>query len=193
MPKVVDAENQRAQIRAAARQVFARRGVRGTGLAHVAEAAGMVRSNLYHYYSDKDALLGDMVREMLAQERLLFRSCLEFDAPPVERLENLARSCAALFPEWAAFGRAIMDLRLEDAKLLRKFFREIRRDLAAVISEGQSDGSIARTPEAAAMSSILIGAIDGLLLQYFVDSRALPEPDDLAGALVEVTRRMLAP
>ncbi|HIE60581.1 MAG TPA: TetR family transcriptional regulator, partial [Microbacterium sp.] len=41
MPKIVDAEVQRDEIRDAARRVFAERGVRGTGLAPVAAAAGM--------------------------------------------------------------------------------------------------------------------------------------------------------
>ncbi|NNL67364.1 MAG: TetR family transcriptional regulator, partial [Myxococcales bacterium] len=38
MPKQVDAVEQRRTIRRAARRVFARRGVHGTGLAHVATA-----------------------------------------------------------------------------------------------------------------------------------------------------------
>jgi AcrR family transcriptional regulator len=192
MPKVVDATSQREEIRAAARRVFARRGIRGTGLVHVARAAGMARSSLYHYYPDKDALLADMVGEMLDQERALFRHCLRSEGSPLERLEGLARACAVLFPEWAAFGRVIMDLRLENARGMRGFFRAIRRDVAAVIAEGQADGSLASSPAAEVQASILIGAIDGLLLQYFIDPRALPAPDDLARALADVTRRMLS-
>jgi AcrR family transcriptional regulator len=192
VPKIVDATSQREDIRSAARRVFAERGVRGTGLAHVAVAAGMGRSSLYHYYPDKNALLNEMVGEMLEQERKLFRSCLASEGAPIERLEGLARACAALFPAWAEFGRVFMDLRLEDAREMSDFFREIRSDMAAVIAEGQADGSIARSPDAAVQSSILIGAIDGLLLQYFIDSAALPAPDDLAAALVEVTRRMIS-
>jgi AcrR family transcriptional regulator len=193
VPKIVDATSQRDDIRNAARRVFAERGVRGTGLAHVAEAVGMGRSSLYHYYPDKDALLADMVGEMLRQERALFQSCLRGTGTPIERLERLARGCAALFPEWAAFGRVLMDLRLEDAAEMGGFFRAIRCDMAAVIAQGQADGSIAPTPDAEIQSSILIGAIDGLLLQYFIDADALPDPGDLAEALVEVTRRMVSP
>jgi len=192
MPKVVDATSLREEIRAAARQVFAERGVRGTGLAHVAEAAGMGRSSLYHYYPDKNALLADMVDEMLDGEQELFHLCLHADGTPIERLAGLARACALLFPEWAALGRGLMDLRLEDAKGMRGFFRAIRREMAAVIAEGQADGSIAASPSAELQSSILIGALDGLLLQYFVDARAFPSTDDLAEALVEVTHRMVS-
>ncbi len=192
MPKVVNATSQREEIRAAARRVFAQRGVRGTGLAHVAKAAGMGRSSLYHYYPDKGALLADMAEEMLDQEQQLFRACLRREGSPIERLEGLARECAVLFPEWAALGRGLMDLRLEDAKGMRGFFRTIRRDTADVIAEGQANGSIAASPSAELQSSILIGALDGLMLQYFIDARAFSSADDLAEALVEVTRRMMS-
>lgn len=192
MPKVVDAASQREEIRAAARDVFARRGVRGTGLAHVAAAAGMGRSSLYHYYPDKDALLADMVAEMLDQERQLFRVFLRAEGTPIERLAGVARACASLLPAWSAFGRAMMDLRLEDAKGLRGFFRTIRLDVASVVAEGQADGSIASSPSAELQASVLIASIDGLLLQYVVDARALPNADDLAEALVEITERMLS-
>lgn len=193
MPKIVDPVIQREEIRACAQRVFAERGVRGTGLAHVAEAAGMGRSSLYHYYPDKEALLAEMVGEMLAQEESLFRACLEGEGPPLERIERLARACAGLFPEWATFGRLFLELRLEDAREMGGFFRTVRELLASAIREGQAAGSVAAEPDALVQASTLIGAIDGLLLQYFVDEDALPDPETLAAALVTLTRRMLSP
>jgi len=192
VPKVVDPTMQREEIREAARRVFAERGVRGTGLAHVAEAAGMGRSSLYHYYADKNALLADMVSEMLEQEQQLFHACLSAQGTPIERLETLAHACASLFPQWAAFGRLFMDLRLEDARELGGFFRAIRADLAQVIEQGQADGSMAATPSAEVQASVLIGAIDGLLLQFFIDEHALPSAEALARDLVEMMNRMVA-
>lgn len=190
MPKIVDAESQRDEIRDAARKVFAERGVRGTGLTHVADSIGMGRSSLYHYYPDKESLLADMLREMLQQERALFRACLK-EGTPLARLERLARACGALFPEWAEFGKLILDLRLEDTKPLRSFFRGLRRDLAAVITEGQRDGSFAPELRPETCASILIGAMDGLLLQYFVDPKAFSEPSEVAEALCAATRRIV--
>ncbi len=191
MPKIVDPASQRDEIRSAARRVFAERGVRGTGLTHVARAAGMGRSSLYHYYPDKGALLSDMVSEMLEQEEQLFSACLAGEGTPGARIEQLAHACAALFPEWASFGRVFMDLRLEDAREMGSFFHAIRSELAAVIAEGQRGGTIAQEPAAEVQASILIAAIDGLLLQYFIDEAALPDPEALASDLVVVTRRML--
>ncbi|TDJ05786.1 MAG: TetR/AcrR family transcriptional regulator [Deltaproteobacteria bacterium] len=74
MPKIVAAAAQRRQIRLAARRVFARRGVARTGLAQVAERAGMGRSTLYHYYPDKAALVRDLARDLLQEEAELFNA-----------------------------------------------------------------------------------------------------------------------
>jgi len=191
MPRVVDAQLQRGEIRAAARRVFAERGVRGTGLTHVADAVGMARSSLYHYYPDKETLLADLVGEMLGKEGQLFRACLRGDGDPLARLERLARACAALFPEWAAFGRMILDLRLEHASFLERYFRELRAELAAVIDEGQRAGRFLPEPPAPVSASVLMAAIDGLLLQYFVDEQALPGAEELAEALCLTVRRVL--
>ena len=192
MPKLVDARAQRKEIRAAARRVFARRGVRGTGLTHVADAVGMGRSSLYHYYPDKESLLADMVRELLEEEKRLFQRCLRAEGSAIERLQRLARACAALFPEWASFGRMILDLRLEETKQLRSYFRDFRGEMARVIEAGQADGSIAKQCDANVLAPVLIGAIDGLLLQYFVDPKALPSPDALAETLADLTHKMVA-
>ena len=72
MPKLVDSVEQRREIRSAARRVFARRGVAGTGLTHVAQAAGMGRSSLYHYYPDKAALMRDLLCEVMGEEESFF-------------------------------------------------------------------------------------------------------------------------
>ncbi|MEN8184092.1 MAG: TetR/AcrR family transcriptional regulator [Myxococcota bacterium] len=193
MPKVVDAQAQRRQIRSAAQHVFSRRGVSGTGLTHVAEAVGMGRSSLYHYYPDKASLVRDLVRDLLVDEERVFRAALQADVGALERIERLAGRLAEMFEEWSRAGRMIFDLRASDARLFRPFFKRVRRELAAVIAEGQASGEVdpGLQPELAAAT--LIGAVDGLLLQRLVDPRAFPDVAALRGELVRLARRSLAP
>lgn len=193
MPKVVDAVEQRREIRRAARGVFARHGVTGTGLARVADAAGMGRSSLYHYYGDKAALVRDLVRDLLAEELALFESALEREAPALERIEALAAAMPDLFDQWALLGRLILELRSRDSRLFRPYFRRLRETLARVIAEGQEQGEISPAVDPEIAASVWIGAIDGLLLQYLVDPAAFDDPDTLRRQLVVLLRRMLAP
>lgn len=192
MPKQVDASAQREEIRRAARRVFAHKGIPGTGLAHVARAAGMGRSSLYHYYADKDALLHDLVAEALAGERALFHACLAGPDPVALRVQRLVDGCVALFDDWASLGRLFIDLRMRDGVRFRSFFREIRDELAGVLREGQARGEVAADADPLLTAATLIGAIDGLLIQHFLDPGAF-DADALRRELGRIARRAVAP
>lgn len=193
MPKIVDAGEQRAAIRSAARRVFARNGVATTGLGRVAEAAGMGRSSLYHYYPDKASLLRDLLREALEQEAALFAATLAGDDAPLERVARTARALALTFDDWGAVARALFDLRLRDSRQFRPFFRHVRDLLCEVVVEGQADGSIDATLAPPACAAIIIGAIDGLLFQRIVDPQQLRDCAALAEELERCVRKALAP
>lgn len=192
MPKVVDASEQRREIRRAARGVFARHGVSGTGLARVADAAGMGRSSLYHYYGDKASLVRDLVRDLLSDEQSLFEAALAREGPALARIEAIAAAMPELFDQWSLLGRLMLELRSSDTQLFRSYFRRLRRTLARVIEEGQQSGEIAPSVDAEIAASVWIGAVDGLLLQYLVDRSAFDDPDALRRQLVVLLRRMLA-
>lgn len=191
MPKIVDASEQRAQIRSAARRVYSRRGPSGLGLAKVAKEAGISRSNLYHYYEDKAALLQDLARELLEEEEALFRQALLSDGNVVERIERLADRIVERFSEWARVGGALLRIWLEDQRRVRRLFRDLRRDLAEVLRQGQALGEIDDRIPAEATATLLIGMIDGLVIQVFLDAGALPPPDQMRDALIGVFERVL--
>lgn len=193
MPKRVDSVAQRREIRDAARRVFARRGIAGTGLVQVAEAAGMGRSSLYHYYPGKDALVRDLARDLLAEEERLFAEVAAAEGRPLDRIAGLAAGLVGLFREWAAVGRVLLELRSSDTRRFRGFFRRIRANLARVVAEGQRRGEIASDLDPELAAATVIGAIDGLLLQHYVDPRAFGDLGALAAALERDVRRMLAP
>jgi len=193
MPKIVDAVAQRSAIRRAARRVFSQRGVAGTGLAHVAREARIGRSTIYHYYRDKTALTRDMIRELLAEEEALFSAAARGTGTPLHRLEQLTMALTGLFEGWASLERMLLDLRLRDATLFRPFFRNIRRDLAGLIAEGQRKGQIDRGLDPLFTAATIIGAVDGLLLQFLVDPRAIPDAGALGDSLLQIFRKAVRP
>jgi len=184
MPKVVDAAAQRREILDAALEVFAERGLKGTGLSHVAEAAGIGRSSIYHYYPDKAALVRDLLDAMLAEEEALFSKMLAAEDAPLPRIEAFLRQQIALFDAWCDVAPLIFDLRASHARLLRPFFRRIRGTLAAVIEQGQASRAIDAELDPTLAAASIIGAIDGLLLQHYVDRRAFGNRTHLADAFV---------
>jgi AcrR family transcriptional regulator len=193
MPKVVDGAAQRSQIRQAARRAFAARGIAGTGLAHVAEEAGMGRSSLYHYYRDKRSLVSDLLRDLLRDEEALFKAALHAEGSPRERIESLTRALPGVFEDWSQLGTMIFDLWSRDAESFRPWFEQMRRDLAALVREGQAAGEIDASLDPTLTAGVVIGAIDGLLLQHLIDPDAFPSFEAMGEALSQLVRRALSP
>lgn len=193
MPKVVDHESLRRQIRTAALEVFATRGVKGTGLAHVAEAMGVGRSSLYHYYPDKTTLVTDIAGDLLAREAEMFHAAATDSGPVLERLNTLITRLASVLDEWAAVGPAVLDLRSVSSVQFRRFYRRIRQDLAALIAEGQHARQFGTHLSPDHASSLVIAIVDGLLLQHMADRRAIPRGQRLVRLLTWSIRRLLQP
>jgi AcrR family transcriptional regulator len=172
--------------------VFARRGVRGTGLSHVADALGVGRSSLYHYYPDKRSLVRDLLSEMLAEEEALFDAVLLAEGPPHARLERFFHEQIAMFDAWRVTAPLLFELRSSGSRRLRPFFRRIRGKLAVLFREAQQRGEIDASVDPMLASASAIALIDGLLLQYFVEPGAF-DRDALARTLVQGVQRVLAP
>lgn len=193
MPKVVDEREKRRAIRRAARRVFSKRGLVGTGLAHVATEAGLSRANLYNYYPDQAALVRDLADELLAEEDALFRAALEEEGSPLERIERLTAAVTELFQRRVGMGTLLLQIWANEPRYVRPLLRTVREVLAGLIREGQRRGEIRRrlAPEAAA--AVVVAMIDGLLLQFFIDPRAFPDPRSLRRTLIQAVRRTLSP
>ena len=96
-----------------------------------------------------------------------------------------------IFGTWAALGRLVYDLRTLDAGRFRAFFRRARRDLARLIVEGQHQGEIERALEPELAAASVIGLVDGVLLQQFVEPGVFADPSALARALARSVRELL--
>jgi len=193
MPKIVDPDQQRGEIRRAALEVFASEGLAGAGLARVARAAGMGRSSLYHYYPDKAALVADLVDDLLVAEEQMFVAAAKGEGSAGERLEALAAQLTSLFEPWSALGRVFLELQSREGERFRDFFVRIRQTLASLIGEGQQCGEIDRTLDPLHLAATLIGAIDGLLLQHCIDPRAFQDREALTASLIATVRKVLRP
>ena len=194
MPKIVDRDIQRKNIRSAARRVFARRGVEAVGLVHVARAAGIGRASIYHYYRNKASLVRDLVRDLLAEEESIFSEALQdAKSSPLDRIENLTVRLTELFADWASLGRMLLDLWGTSSQMFKPFFRRVRRDLAQLIADGQRAGEIDGTVAAEEAAITVIAVIDGVLLQMIVDRAAFGEPIATRRVLVRGVRRILQP
>ena len=118
-------DDQRELILSRAAQLFAQRGYSATSMNEVAEACGMSKPALYHYYKDKYTLLVQAAEEHMARLEALVKEVQAQRLPPEERLRMLIER----FVEEYANAQDSHRVLTEDVKFLEEEDRE--RVLAA--------------------------------------------------------------
>jgi AcrR family transcriptional regulator len=167
-------EQRRAEILAAALEVFAERGYRGASLAAVAEKVGLTQQGLLHYYPSKDALLIEVLRRRDELDVDAFGPAHAFTQ--VEQLvaQNAARpglvqSFTVLSAESVTEGHPANPFFVERYGKVRAMIAE------AIRAQVGDDLPASLTPEQAA--SLLIAVMDGLQLQWLLQPEEIDMPE----------------
>lgn len=166
----------------AAMELFARRGVRGTGVAAVAKRAHVTPSALIHHFGSKDGLVRAVLKE--ADRRALERLSAAPDAEPTLRqafdwFVRDAEHTATAERQLAALHIALVAENLEPGSLLHTWFRDrgraLRNHLVALFSRAVTDGSARADLEPATLAAETAAFLEGVHLLWLLD----PEQVDL--------------
>ena len=135
-PRAATYDDQRAQILKAAAALFAHRGYTAATLNEVASASGVSKATLYHYFSDKHALLEDIVRSHVARLEVLARQEAPAALGPEARLRSLIRRFMQAYADAQSEHRVLT----EDVKFLDERAREAvldgQRQVVAAFAQG---------------------------------------------------------
>lgn len=187
MPKIVDIDQRRTELAAAAARVIARAGVDGASMREIATEAGWTTGTLVHYFANKHELLDFTLRASIEQ-RSARRSALgELSAEDALRasLESALPTDDDTRVHWivtvALAGAAASDERL--AATQRDLYRAYRSYLIDLLA------AMPDVDDAATEAERLIGLVDGIALQALFDPEAWPPERQLraldAGLLTE--------
>jgi AcrR family transcriptional regulator len=158
----------RRRLVAAATELFAREGLRGTTSTQIARAAGVAAGTFYLHFADKEALFREIAFGALAELRA--------------RMDAAHRAAAAAGPSLEAPLRARM------AELVA--FAEERRDLVRIVfGRGHEAGTIGEE-----MADELFPGVEARLRERISEGRADPglHPAVAAQALIASWTRIVA-
>lgn len=156
--------DQRGMILERAATLFARGGYPGTSMNQVAEACGLSKATLYHYYDDKYALLVSIAEGHVTRLQGIVREALAEHLRPEERMRELI---ARLVEEYAHAQNAHRVL-TEDVKFLEPGDRErvldkereVVRGFAQVVAELRPD--LQQAAMSKPLTMLLFGMINWL-------------------------------
>jgi len=101
--------DQRDAILQHAAALFARSGYPATSMNQVAEACGLSKATLYHYYRDKDAMLVAIAEGHVRKLQALVDAVLAEGLPPEQRLRTLIRRIVEEYADAQHAHRVLTD------------------------------------------------------------------------------------
>lgn len=83
--------DRRAQILDSSAELFARKGVAGTTVRDIGEAAGVFSGSLYHYFKSKNAIVAELLADLMGDIAARFELIEATASSPVEIIRGLIR------------------------------------------------------------------------------------------------------
>lgn len=176
-PKLIDKEVKKQEILIAAMKVFARKGVANTKMADVAEAAGIGKGTIYEYFKSKDDIFAEAFSHFMEQMDTIMAKRLFKIHDPIEKLNAWITAWVEVVQNGSIdFMEILMDFWAEGVRHkhkttvfdLNKMYDEYRKMLVEILEEGISKDKF-RPMNTTIVASILIGAMDGLVLQWIMN------------------------
>lgn len=149
-------------------QVFNERGYDGTRMEHVAAAAGISKSSIYHHVSSKEELLRRGLDRALDTLHGVLTELPATEGRAAIRLRYIVgRTAEVTIAERShvtLLVRVHGNSELERSALERR--REYDRHVAAIIAEAQRDGDVRTDIEAALLTRLMLGAVVSVVEWY---------------------------
>ena len=190
----------RKRIIEGAARLILEKGVAGTSLDEVMAETGVSKSQLYHYFADKDAIVAEVIR--LQVKNVLDTQNVELDA--VDSMRALRRWRDAIVKLSGHHGTKDgcpigslaneLDSRSEAARgMLAGGFQTLHRGIETALEKMRDRGELARTADIAGLAIAILGAVQGGLLLAKTTRTVRPVELTLDMALALVEQNLVAP
>jgi AcrR family transcriptional regulator len=184
----VSFEKMEQAILVAAGELFDQKGFNQTSLQDIADALGMSRPSVYHYFDNREQILATGVQRITERRNTFIEEMRGIDGDPVERLTNLMLVLGTLVAENPIWIRILLrdgaalpeDTRERDRKS-RMAYLEL---IISALREGMDAGLI-RPHDERVTALTIIAALGGLQGQY-VSGYADVSPEDIARSTVDI-------
>jgi AcrR family transcriptional regulator len=190
-------EARRRQIVETAIQTIAAHGYSQASLAEIAKKAGISKGVISYYFDGKDELIEEILRSLLRKPAEFVK---ERVASAETALEKLSAYVAANFEFMKAHRVGYVALVAlwgqrygagEESSLNAEAYEPSRHYLAHILEEGRRTGEMRPLP-VRATASLVQAAIDGVMLQWVFDEKAV-DLDMARDEVIEMLTRHVAP
>ena len=173
----------REAVRAAAAELFIRKGYDATSVGDIADSLGLTKSAVYHHVASKEELLADLLDEALRELEAAVAGASGGTGPASVRLRAaVVRSVEVLVdhqPAVTLLLRVHGNSDTEVAALRRR--RAVDRQLADLVSRAAQEGALRRDLDPDVVSRLVFGMVNSLVEWYSAEGQVAR--DELAATV----------
>jgi TetR/AcrR family transcriptional regulator, cholesterol catabolism regulator len=190
----------RAEIVAAAAQVFREKGFTATSLADIAESLGTDRATLYYYIGSKDELFHEIVRDAAAANASAaeaIRDSTDSATAKLTRLiTSLMSSYATHYPYLFVYIQEDLSKvsggRSSWSREMRAINKRYDDAVIAIVKSGIEDGALRTSTSARVIANGIIGMVNWTHRWYRNGDASMPDADEIGAAYAQMILNGLA-
>ena len=191
---ILDAVGHRDQLLEAARRLLEERGYAHITARDLVAASDTNLASIGYHFGSKAALLNAAIEASFDDwaAELAATVMSEPDATPLARAGATWVAVLARLPERQNMLQAYVEALAQAQRVpelraqLAGHYRRARSMVAELVARSLGEGLDASDPRCNAVAALVIGACDGLAMQWLLDPDNGPSPDDLAAGLAAV-------
>ena len=176
-------------------RMFAQNGVVKTKMTDIADAAGIGKGTIYEYFRSKEDIFAEAYSHIFMETEIRIAKVLESPIQPEEKLRMLMSvtieeilsgdggEFAGIMMSFWSEGIRNKNERIMEIIDLKKVYSEYRTLISGIIKEGIEKGQF-RDIDIRVAASVIMGAMDGILLQYIMD-RNIFTPEEAVSVMLD--------
>jgi AcrR family transcriptional regulator len=167
----------RQEILQTAFRAFAEQGFRATSMREIADMVGLSQAGLLHHFASKEELLAEVLRLRDAEQEIFNERIMRESGPDtlrylVELADLNARQAGLVRLYTVLAGEAVGPGHPAQGYFVQRY-ANVRTRVTSRLRESQAQGRIRDDADLAEVAATIIAAMDGLQIQWLLDSRAV--------------------
>ena len=175
-----------------AAEVFLARGFDGAKLDHIADAAGIVKGSLYHYFDSKEDIFARLITQIT--DMVEATDVIREQSPPDVTLRQVVRAQAELVVEnpveMGILARQLVQMEGEVGEWARSVRRRYLDDVRDLILTGQKKG-VFREGDPTLLAELVLGSVTVVTEWYRPGGRV--DGEQMADELTEFIMHAMSP
>lgn len=170
MPRPDVSDERIPQILAAAAHIFSQHGIDGASMAQIADASGVSKATIYHYFANKDALILALVQHLFDADQAELDRLIAEDAPAITRLRTYSTNLVALLEQHDYLAPIIAEIRARADRIeaiqavVRAYFVGYISAFTIIIQQGIARGELHEEVHAGDTALAYTSLIEGVIV-----------------------------